>query len=213
MFWVGLLLGGVAMAIWASTADHFPADIAVGRWIQEKDVAGQEVIDVVREFGSPLAGFVAILLVVAVLGVRRQPWMAVAAASFLLGFVLQVVLKDVVDRPRTSVFFLEQRTGFGDESYPSGHAMSDVLAGGLVLYLSVRIAAPVWLRGVPAVWALGVVLLNPRVAVTGGVHWPSDALGGLVWGLIIVIPGLLLLERARKRDVKARAGIHRPQSL
>ncbi len=202
--WWGLLLGGLAMAGWAAAADHFPADIAAGRWIQAHDVAGQDVIDFVRDVGSTNTALVAILVVAAALALGRRRRMAAVAVAFVLALVFQTVLKDVVGRPRTSIEFLEERTGFSSPSFPSGHVMSGVIVAGLVVYLSLRLAGPVWVRAGPAVWVLGVALLNPWVSITSGVHWPSDALGGIVWGLVVVIPGLALLERARRAHATAR---------
>ena len=204
--WTGLLLGGVAMAVWASVDDRFPADVTVGRWLQDHDVGGQELIDFLRDVGATTPALVTVLVMAATLAALKRPRMAVVAAAFALGFVLQWLLKELVDRPRPAMDLLEHRTTFGSSSFPSGHAMSSVITAGLVLYLSLRIAAPLWLRAGVAVWALGVGLLNPWVSVTSGVHWPSDSLGGVVWGLVVIIPGIVLLERVAAADARARAG-------
>lgn len=206
LLWLGLLAGGIAMAAWASVDDHFPADVAVGRWIQANDAGGQGLVDFIRGVGSSVAALATFLIVAGALAARGRPRMAALAAALVLGLVLQVALKEIVDRPRTSVDFLEQRAGFDSASFPSGHVMSSLLAGGLVMYLSLRIAGPVWLRAAVllraavGLWGVGMLVLNPWVSISSGVHWPSDVLGGLVWGLVVMIPALVLLERARALD-------------
>ena len=70
--WLGLLAGGIALAVWASIDDHFPADIALGRWMQDNDAAGQEVLDFVRDVGSGLASTATVLVMVALLAVLRR---------------------------------------------------------------------------------------------------------------------------------------------
>lgn len=195
LFWVGLLAGGLTMAVWAAQADHFPGDVAVGRWIQAHDVPGPDVRDFVRDVGSSVAGVVTVALAITALTLTRRWGLALGSVPLFGGFVLQEHLKELVGRPRTSIDYLEQRNDFTSLSFPSGHAMSSVLACGLLLYLCWRVPAPLWLRLPIAGWALGLLLLSPWVSVSAGVHWPSDVLGGLVWGLVVLLPVLWLLER------------------
>lgn len=197
LFWTGLLLGGLALAIWAAQADHFPGDIAVGRWIQANDVPGRDVMNFVRDVGSVPAAAVTIAIVLVALALSGRYRMALATLPLFFGFALTWVLKELVGRPRTSIDYLEQRRDFTSLSFPSGHVMISTLACGLLLYLCWRVPAPLWLRLPIALWALGMLLLTPWVSVSAGVHWPSDVLGGLVWGLLVLLPLLCLLERLR----------------
>lgn len=197
LFWTGLLLGGLALAVWAAQADHFPGDVAVGRWIQAHDVPGGEVRDFVRDVGSSVAGVVTVALAITALALTRRWGLALGSLPLFGGFALAWVLKKLVARPRTSIDYLVQKGAFDSLSFPSGHVLSSTLAGGLLLYLCWRVPAPWWLRLPIALWALGVLLLSPWVAVSAGVHWPSDALGGVVWGLGALLPVLWLLERLR----------------
>ena len=198
--WVGLLAGGIAMAVWAGQADRFPGDLAVARWIQNNDVAGREVSDFLRDVGSGLAVAVTLGVVIAALLLMRRPRWAAAAAPLFLGLLLIWGLKHSVGRPRTSIEFLEQRATFDSLSFPSGHVMGGTLVMALVLYLCCRLPAPLWVRLPAGTWALGVLLLGPWISVSSGVHWPSDVLGGLVWAGIVLIPLLLVFERLRGSD-------------
>ena len=201
--WLGLLAGGIAIAVWASIDDHFPADIAVGRWMQANDVAGQDVLGFMRDIGSGIAATVTVLVMVALLAVLRHRRLTAAGLTFLLGLVLIGVLKEVVDRPRTSIVFLEQHASFDSPSFPSGHVMGTLVAEALALYVAMRVVRRWWLRAPIAIWAIGVGAFQPWVSVTTGVHWPSDVLGGIVWAAVVIIPGWLLLERARRADARA----------
>jgi undecaprenyl-diphosphatase len=200
--WLGLLAGGIAMAVWASIDDHFPADITVGRWLQDNSPGGQSVIDFVRDVGSSIASVVTIVVVSAGLFISGRRRMAVVALLVLGGIAFQAILKELVDRPRTSIDFLVQRAGFDSPSFPSGHTMSSVLVAGLLVYLAVRVPAPSFLRAPIAVWGLGLGFLSPWIAVSGGVHWPSDALGGAAWAWAFLIPIGVLMEAARRADAR-----------
>ena len=191
------------MAVWASIDDHFPADITVGRWMQANDVAGQDVLSFMRDIGSGIAAVVTILLIATLMAVLRRRRLSAASIMFVLGLVLITLLKEAVDRPRTSVLFLEQYASFDSPSFPSGHVMGSLIAEALVLFVALRVLRRWWLRAPLAIWAVVIGAFEPWVSVATGVHWPSDVLGGMVWAAVVIIPGWALLERARTADARA----------
>ena len=194
------------MAVWASIDDHFPADITVGRWMQANDVAGQDVLSFMRDIGSGIAAVITILVIATLLAVLRRRRLSAASLMFVLGLVLIALLKEAVDRPRTSVLFLEQYASFDSPSFPSGHVMSSLIVEALVFFVALRVLRQWWLRAPLAIWAVAIGAFEPWVSVATGVHWPSDVLGGMVWAAVVIIPGWALLERARTAD--ARAALH-----
>ena len=198
--WLGLLLGGISMAAWAGVADRFPGDLAVMRWIQREDPLGTAVMAFGRDIGSPTAVSVVLLLAAGVYARQRQRRSAGVVLGFWSGLVLQRVLKAIVGRPRPSPDLVIQRAGFTSSSFPSGHVMSSLIGYALALYVIWRLPLPLSVRLALSVWPLGAILLEPWVAVSGGVHWPSDTLGGLVWGAVFLIPMFLILRAAERRD-------------
>ena len=95
------------------------------------------------------------------------------------GAVLELVMKPVFGRERP--LLPNQLSGY---SFPSGHVLIITVLVGLLMWLvsqekSSQRALHQSLAGV----ALVVVGVN-RIYL--GVHWPSDVLGGYVFGLIIV---------------------------
>jgi len=203
--WLACLALGIGLAVWASQADRLPGDVDVGRWIQDHDPFGQAAIDFFRDVGSSVAALVTLLLIATFLAWNRRPRMAAAVVALVLALALQTALKEVVDRPRTSVLFLEQRTEFDSPSFPSGHTMSSMIVGSLTVYLAWRLRLPPTPlmrvgRAVVAGWGVVVALMASWVAVGGGVHWPSDVAGGVVWAAVCMGPALALLERGRRLD-------------
>ena len=203
--WLGLLLGGISMAAWAGVADRFPGDLAVMRWIQREDPLGNDVISFGRDIGSPIAVSVVLILAAGVYAQRRRRRSVVVVAGFWSGLVLQGVLKAIVGRPRPSPDLVMQHAGFSSSSFPSGHVMSSLIGYALALYVIWRLPLPASVRMALSIWPLGAILLEPWVAVTGGVHWPSDTLGGLVWGAVFLIPMFLVLRAAERRDAAGAA--------
>jgi membrane-associated phospholipid phosphatase len=108
-------------------------------------------------------------------------------ALFALAAVVALVygdnlLKDAVQSPRPlaalGVRIDEFQSSYG---FPSGHVYGDVL-----FYGAMAVFAPLWVpqRLVLPVRALafGIVLLAGPARVVVGAHWPSDVLGGYLWG-------------------------------
>lgn len=113
--------------------------------------------------------------------VRRELWLAAVLAALLVATpVCQAGIKDLVDRPRPTEEQVEIRSGYTSPSFPAGHLMSPSAVygfGGLLLWQTGR---PALRRGAAAVGAL--LLLSCWANVYVGVHWPTDVLGGLLFG-------------------------------
>ncbi len=193
--WLALLSGAIALSVWAAIDDRFPGDAAVGRWIQANDLPGRALSQFLRDVGSTPASAITLILVVIVLLALGRRRTALVSGCFAIGFGLQRGIKLLVDRPRTSILFLEQHGSFDSPSFPSGHVMSSMMVGVVVVYLCWRIPGPLWLRAPIAAWGAGVGLLQPWASISAGVHWPSDTLGGFVWTAVIGIPLIFVLER------------------
>ncbi|WP_399094380.1 phosphatase PAP2 family protein [Streptomyces sp. BBFR2] len=153
----------------------------------------------------------ALLAVVAGVLVRRGAWpLAVwVAATALAGTALQQGLKAAVDRDRP--VWPDPVDSAHYQAFPSGHALSVTVAGGLVLWLLWRHACR------PAVRRAAVAVVAVSMAGVGftrvllGVHWLSDVVGGWLIGATVVAASVAAhgaYERRRRdgRDAGAGAG-------
>ncbi|MFE1771931.1 phosphatase PAP2 family protein [Streptomyces sp. NPDC059008] len=108
-------------------------------------------------------------------------WVAVTA---LAGAALQQALKAAVGRPRP--VWPDPVDTAHYAAFPSGHALSVLVAGALLLWLLREYGVrPVWrwtARTVVAVSVVGVGVTRVYL----GVHWPSDVLGGWLLGGALV---------------------------
>ncbi|MCP3818729.1 phosphatase PAP2 family protein [Streptomyces sp. A3M-1-3] len=123
----------------------------------------------------------------------------------VVGTVVQQGLKAAVgrDRPR----WPDPVDSAHYAAFPSGHAMTAVVAFGLLLWLLRRFGAraPVW-RAALAVAAVSVV----GVGVTRlylGVHWFSDVVGGWLLGALVVALSVTLYERCGSGGVRGGSRI------
>ena len=107
------------------------------------------------------------------------------------GAILNMLLKDLFDRPRPTV--IEWGTEVATHSFPSGHSMAAAIAYGSVAYLCGRLGPSLKLRLTTWVGAAILVLAIGASRVYLGVHYPSDVVAGYIAGLAwtaFVISGL-----------------------
>ncbi|MGW3014238.1 phosphatase PAP2 family protein [Streptomyces sp. NPDC001219] len=142
----------------------------------------------------------AVLVAAVVLLVRRGERLlgAWVAATALVGTGLQQVLKALVGRDRP--VWPDPVDTAHYAAFPSGHAMSALVAGALVLWL-LRLggARPLWRRTARAVVVVSVVGVGfTRVYL--GVHWLSDVVGGWLLGGALVAAAAAAYSGFRPRE-------------
>lgn len=127
-----------------------------------------------------------------------------AEALLLLGTIavrsLNPLLKAIIDSPRPdsgSVQIREEPTGLG---FPSSHAMGVVILFGMVAYLARRLIPHRTARLVVQGACFLAILITGFGRIYNGAHWPTDVLGGYLYGA-----GLLLLVIAAYRTIRRSA--------
>jgi len=162
-----------------------------------------------------------VLVVVVVVGAsflwltRHRHSAYLLLASFFGAWLLNVMLKDVFERPRPLV--VPHLTGVASTSFPSGHAMSSMAAYGAIALLVTRLEDS--RRAQRFTWALAALLVLAIGAsrVYLGVHYPSDVLGGYAAGLTWVAfaaAGMRALRYFNRQEPEIGAqesGLERPE--
>ena len=196
--------GGVAVALMltllASYYARFPGDLLVAEWIQGIALPGVGAVsEFVRQLGGPLVlAIVGSLVAIAFFRAGNK-----LAASFLLLAVVarvsEVALKGLAERPRPPAELVEishQHSGF---SFPSGHVLASVLIWGFLIYLASRHVRQRRLRVGIQVASFAILILTGLQRVYAGAHWPSDVVGGYLWGVILVVALVWVYEQLRSR--------------
>ncbi|WP_346097518.1 phosphatase PAP2 family protein [Streptomyces olivaceiscleroticus] len=115
------------------------------------------------------------------------------AATSVAGTLLQQGVKAAVDRPRP--VWPDPVDSAHYAAFPSGHALTAVVAAGLALWVLRERGAPVaWLRVVGAVGAVSVLGVG-LTRLYLGVHWLSDVLAGWLVGAALVAAAAGLYTR------------------
>ena len=199
VLWLVLLCLSIALSVLAAFHDTLPADTRIVSWGQGLAFPGQTLADAVRAITSTqltLAGGGALSLLLWLRGFRREA--LILAAGLIILPLLQIGLKEMVDRPRptdATEGIVELRSSFDSPSFPSGHVMSSVYFFGFLAYLAVALPLATPARAVLAALSLTVLVLTGPASVWLGVHWPSDILGGYAWGIVLLLPVILACQR------------------
>jgi undecaprenyl-diphosphatase len=173
-----------------------PGEVGYVRWLQRLPEPAPSLAEFVRDTTGSRAALVALVPLAAWVGWRRPP---LAALSLLIAvaaiLVVQPLAKNAVDRPRPTSGDVEVRATWTSESWPSGHSLGTTAVSGTA-------AALAWSsrrRGLAGLLALPVALTGFSSGIQG-VHWPSDALGGMLIGALtawLVLRAMAHLHRRR----------------
>jgi len=197
--WIGvsataaILFAGLSLAVAAGATDG--VDQSVHERLHDLSAANSGLLTAMHAI-TQLGATVTILTVdlaavASCLAMRRLRTAAVIAATAGIVWALRIVVRDLVARPRPAdAFWTEDGAAF-----PSGHATNSATAAALVL-----IAIWPWLSsrtGRTAAIGIGMVCTTAvgfsRLA--GGVHWPTDVLGGWLLSITAVAAALAISAR------------------
>ena len=183
-----MVLAALGLAVVAAGEGTVPGDIAMARTVQ-RPVSGE--IDALARFASFVGddfpamvalGLVGIMILTAVGRRDLALFLGVAVALRAIGPVLKVL----IGSPRPSVeavVIVAEADGLG---FPSGHAIGAALFYGAIAIIAPQVVTNRLLaRGIQ----VGAVVMMALIALSRvrlGVHWPSDVVGGLLFGLAIV---------------------------
>jgi len=190
VFWISWLLaalGFVVMAAFAAAADYFPADLWLAHRLQDADAAAfSEALDAASRLAEmPLVVGVALGAALG-LGLLARHLGAIWLVAALVVSLSNSGVKLLVDRPRPADDLVEVSEKTSSAAFPSGHVTAAVLVYGFIFYLASFLIPAGLLRFLVQASCVIVIVLTALQRVHAGVHWPSDVLGGLLFG------GLLL---------------------
>jgi membrane-associated phospholipid phosphatase len=161
------------------------------------------------------ASFVLLLLIgviVRLSGGSSMPWF-VAAIFLFVGTIVQFFLWGtyslLVGRPRPSSPLVHVYMPEPWPTFPSGHAVHAVVFYGFILYLT--LSKPVsqwryrWLLIPLQLYAVLNILLVAYSRVYEGSHWVTDALGGYLFGALLLALLIFLYRWTLDRLTKRRA--------
>jgi membrane-associated phospholipid phosphatase len=178
-------LGFLVELGWASDGST-AFDTQITRWfVDHRTPTWTDAMRIVTWLGSSAVVIPLAILVVVVLLIGRQRWLALFVALAVGGAsLLSVLTKDVIGRDRPPVDIRLQQAH--SSSFPSGHstqAAATYFALAIVVTVLIHSRAP---RAVTWTVATLIVFLVGVSRVYLGMHWATDVLGGWLLGSVWV---------------------------
>lgn len=179
----------------------FPIDLKITLGIQAINIPGfAGLMNAVSWVGfSPQSEVFTAIIILLILGFGLQ-WealMALFAALFSIG--LNILVKDLVQRPRPAATLVHVIANLKDYSFPSGHVMYFTGFFGFIFFLSFTLLKPSLKRTfLMVVFGLLVVLVGLS-RIYEGEHWASDVLGAYLLGALALVAIIQLYRWGKPR--------------
>ncbi len=181
---LALLVLLTSQAIVTKHDDPFSWDVDVAEWVQNADAGS------IGSYNNRMgvAGAAGVLGLIVIVWLWFKGWRAEAVFVGLVGVadLLNPLFRETIGSPRPTAELITIYRIPVDFSFPSGTAMHVVMFSGFLIYLSMRMMKAGWLRNVICgILGLWIPIMGVWVVYQGR-HWPSDALGGFVYGAIFL---------------------------
>ena len=177
----GPLPGDVwALSEFQSLNNSFISNAAIlAQWVGRTDVIA----------GSLAASWIFFLIV---------GWMRELGASIMipLADLAGQAVKILVGRDRPDLAL----SVLGSDSYgfPSGHTIHAVVFLGFAMYLADLHLHVLWFRRLVQIWIGILVIVVSAGRVYIGVHWPSDVIGGVSFGLLFLLAAIWIVKGSKQ---------------
>ena len=200
----GLLLT-LSIFLLAWSFSTFPGDRGALKSFQDNQ---SEWLDTAALAVTSLSGWAAAVVMIAgaavYLALRRRRTDALIVLLSAVPMLAAFLLKEPIGRARPEYFITGSEPG--SLSFPSGHAVFAMIFGGLLIMLVGELTGSIKIRRTLQIGVGLFILAVGASRVYLGVHWPSDVLGGYLFGVMALL-GLVWL---RNRLATSEAG---PQGL
>ncbi len=182
----GVLLLTFVMTVLAAVYPTFPFDERGLAQVQGLRADWLDVAAVVLDKAgrAPMGSIPAAVVVFALLALRR-PTDALVLTISLLALLGGDVVKELVNRPRPEhALYLPSPES---PAFPSGHSAYAMVLCSFSFCVVGSMARQVWLKRILQAALAAVLLAMGASRVYLGVHWPSDVVGGYLWGIMVLV--------------------------
>lgn len=188
-FLSGLMLVIVSTFL-ALYSDVFLWEIKFTLWLQQIELGNFGYIHT-WIFFMGIRGVAGILMTVSflLLWFRDYRLEAISIALIAIPDILNIFVREIINRPRPSDGIVEVVIGFGGiqgHGFPSGHALHVVLFYGFIAYLLAKhIRKPIYTFILSLSTTL-YIFITGLWLIYDGRHWALDVIGGYIYGLVFL---------------------------
>ncbi len=189
---VSVAVAFTALTVLAKTMPLFPVDVQITRAIQLLNFPPFAVLmNLISWPGySPQAPIIAGLLILSIygFGLHWEAVMALVAAVF--STAIDVLVKDLVQRPRPTPSLVHVFATLTSFSFPSGHVMFYCVFFGFIGFLAFTLLKPSLKRSFLLALLGGLIALIGVSRIYLGEHWASDVLAAYLLGSLTLVASI-----------------------
>lgn len=159
-----------------------------------------DILKIITKLGS---AFVLITITILSLIILKNKKIGLCITlNLALSTLLNVLLKNIIQRPRPEGYRLIEETGF---SFPSGHSMVNTAFYGLLIYLIIKNVKNKKLKYALSILISILILAIGFSRIYLGVHYTSDVLAGFLISVAYLIVFTTILQdilKIEKGEIK-----------
>ncbi len=175
---------------------YLPGDIAIGSWLQGIDLLFFDpIMRVVSYTGDFIPAVIAVALVTGGLWLSGRKLEPIFIASLpSVAALINWLLKLLISRPRPVDGLIQVLSNNNGFSFPSGHTTYAVVFYGFLFYLTPRLVKQPAAAGIVRSLLIILIIATMASRVYLGAHWPSDTIGSLLLGGLLLAPAIVLYK-------------------
>ena len=130
---------------------------------------------------------------------RKRNYAELLLFNSLFSTIAYIVLKNIIQRPRPSIFLFITETGY---SFPSGHATNNMAFYGMLIYLIFNFMKNKRLKIFTITLLSSWILIMGITRIYFNVHYPSDVIAGYILGVICILISLIVQTKIREKTLE-----------
>lgn len=182
-----------------------PFDAQVSHFVQKIHTpALDKVMLMISIFGELPYSLVSVLFVAYLFFRAKYKREALYIAQFVFSGLVILLIKNLVNRPRPTEFYVRLVEINRFQSYPSGHVLSYTLFFGFLILLMKRLVdLPLKLRKTVTFTAHFLIATIPFSRIYLGAHWFTDVVGGIFLGILyLIVVDYFYLKKKRGGNIR-----------
>jgi len=185
-----LIIAFIILSIFIAQNPILPFDIKISLIVQKYQADWlDKVMLAISFFGELPWSLLSVLVVAAIFYWQKFRREGLYIASILISGLIILGIKNVINRPRPTAFYVRLVEVNRFQSYPSGHVLSYVLFFGFLIILMNHLTSIQKTTRTIVTYSsafLMIMIIPSRIYL--GAHWFTDTLGGFLLGLICLFP-------------------------
>jgi membrane-associated phospholipid phosphatase len=185
-----LIISFILLGIYVTNYPIPPLDLKISLFVQKfHSDPLDKIMLAISFFGELPYSLLMVLIVAGVFYLFKFKREAYYITSVLLSGLVILGVKNIIDRPRPTEFYVRLVEINRFQSFPSGHVLSYILFFGFMIVLMRNLKTiPLLTRRIITTISVFYMVTIAFSRIYLGAHWFTDTLGGIILGFVCLYP-------------------------